>query len=800
MTISVGNLIVAGGATVDTSEVLSALNKQGLKVWVGTTSQRDALPENVKNDDKITFLTYDSEEDIYLIIDTIISYSKTWSSVKISTELAKKINSSDVYTKTEVMSLINSKVASALKYRGAVATVAALPSSGQENGDSYYVQADGYMYAWSSDYSDWQALGSATDMTNYYTKSEVDALLADLAVKFQYNVMPNADSTTVGKIIQYTGADTNDYKNGYWYKGVDNGDSTYSWVLDDAYYTKTEIDNSGLCAHGDNAPFLENSTITNYLTGLDAKYKFATFTVDRANTTVSDRVNSTQWFSYYCYRQNTSWRVIATDSGTGKELYTTDISAGNPVTWSKLATTDDVLDNNYNGSFMTATVAWFKTGALFAYPTAGGFWSSTFLLSDRDGAWTGILKVADNGAGSVTATIVSLGANPRGGEEFYFDETSYCLYFCGSWDRITITQLTGKKVDLSITSTTQEEAKQNTKIVPTVLATTDNLIRVTESEYQLQVGGDNYAWFDLGTSPGTGNSQAYLFYEITYGRVDGLQSKILVSCGGTMADGNYFKIINLNNAQTSAAEQFKLDSNKHLWLGMQSYCDAHVKVYGRWTGMGSKTTVEPTGTNLPIYKLVASNDIFLVGDRRSTIGWADLTSDVNVDGSSNYANNIGRIDGRNAMILVSNPTPNYQWPVTNSGDKNIFLDFGSYVQFFVDTVNNSLYVRSRDSVDMGNWGAIATQSMLPEYKAMTTGDADELRSLANDKLYSLKVSNPFNVVDDEGASYQIPATAEAIFYKHSGDLTVQFHSYYGTSGIWEVFYNSNGQTRGKKLV
>ena len=246
MTISVGNLIVAGGATVDTSEVLSALNKQGLKVWVGTKTQRDALPDNIKNDDKITFLTYDSEEDIYLIVDTIISYSNTCSSVKISTELAKKINSSDVYTKTEVMSLINSKVASALKYRGAVATVAALPSSGQENGDSYYVQADGYMYAWSSDYSDWQALGSATDMTNYYTKTEVDALLADMAVKFQYPTMPTADSTTVGKIIQYTGADTNDYKNGYWYKGVDNGDSTYSWSLHSVgdYYTKSEIDSS----------------------------------------------------------------------------------------------------------------------------------------------------------------------------------------------------------------------------------------------------------------------------------------------------------------------------------------------------------------------------------------------------------------------------------------------------------------------------------------------------------------------------------------------------------------------------
>ena len=95
---------------------------------------------------------------------------------------------------------------------------------------------------------------------------------------------------------------------------------------------------------------------------------------------------------------------------------------------------------------------------------------------------------------------------------------------------------------------------------------------------------------------------------------------------------------------------------------------------------------------------------------------------------------------------------------------------------------------------------LATQSMLPEYKTMDTGDANQLRSFADGKLYSLKVSTAFNVVDDGGTSYQIPAFAEAIFFKHSGDLTVQFHSYYGISGIWEVFYNSNGQTRGKKIV
>lgn len=106
--------------------------------------------------------------------------------------------------------------------------------------------------------------------------------------------------------------------------------------------------------------------------------------------------------------------------------------------------------------------------------------------------------------------------------------------------------------------------------------------------------------------------------------------------------------------------------------------------------------------------LATTDDIFHVGDRRNTIGWADLYNDVNIDGSSNYANDVGRIEGHNALIEVSNPSIGYQWPVTNSGDNNTFMDFGGAIQFFTDKVNNHLYVRFADSVDMSAWGEIAT--------------------------------------------------------------------------------------------
>ena len=94
--IRIGNKVVAGSADVDLSTVLKSLNKTGLSVWIGTQTEHDALAESVKNNEKTTFITYDTDEDIYLIIDTIISYGKTWSSVKISSELAKKINASDI--------------------------------------------------------------------------------------------------------------------------------------------------------------------------------------------------------------------------------------------------------------------------------------------------------------------------------------------------------------------------------------------------------------------------------------------------------------------------------------------------------------------------------------------------------------------------------------------------------------------------------------------------------------------------------------------------------------------------------
>ena len=127
--------------------------------------------------------------------------------------------------------------------------------------------------------------------------------------------------------------------------------------------------------------------------------------------------------------------------------------------------------------------------------------------------------------------------------------------------------------------------------------------------YNFSTGGNNYQWLDLGTSPNTSNSQAFLLFEITYGRIDASQTKAFIACSGTMADANYIDVYNFTNAQTYTNEQFIIDNNKHVWFGMQSYCYAHIKVYGRWTGFGDTSLSTPTGTSLTVKRTLSTADL-----------------------------------------------------------------------------------------------------------------------------------------------------------------------------------------------
>lgn len=196
-------------------------------------------------------------------------------------------------------------------------------------------------------------------------------------------------------------------------------------------------------------------------------------------------------------------------------------------------------------------------------------------------------------------------------------------------------------------------------------------------------------------------------------------------------------------------------------------------------------------------QLVTNDDIFRVGDRRNTIGWADLSNDVDIDGSSNYANDIGRIEGRNAIIKVSNPTIDYQWPVTNSGDSNNFMDFGGTIQLFVDKVNNHLYVRFANSVDMSAWQELATMDKVEsKYEEATLATPVDWNTLNTKARYyvpgeaimtNAPTQQPFGELVVETAGYNSVCRVQR-FFSFDGRLYMRRW----TGIVWNEWYKFDG--------
>jgi len=101
-------------------------------------------------------------------------------------------------------------------------TIYMVPNDDPQTGDVY----DEWIYV----NNNWEHIGStATDLTDYYNKNEVDGLVEGITT--QYNTMPTASQDNEGQIVQYTGTTDNNYTNGYFYVCVSDGQdpATYSW-------------------------------------------------------------------------------------------------------------------------------------------------------------------------------------------------------------------------------------------------------------------------------------------------------------------------------------------------------------------------------------------------------------------------------------------------------------------------------------------------------------------------------------------------------------------------------------------
>lgn len=101
------------------------------------------------------------------------------------TSVSAFTNDSDYQTGAQVTTAINNAVSSVYKIKGTVANEAALPTSGNVIGDVYNTTDTGMNYVWTG--TEWDALGTVVDLSNYYTISETDVELNNKVDKVNTN-------------------------------------------------------------------------------------------------------------------------------------------------------------------------------------------------------------------------------------------------------------------------------------------------------------------------------------------------------------------------------------------------------------------------------------------------------------------------------------------------------------------------------------------------------------------------------------------------------------------------------------
>lgn len=217
MAVLQGKKILAGSPTPKITE-----NKV---IEITKSAYEELEAENKVVEDQI-YLIKDENSANAVINDIDIGLESAYSSQHTQLLLDEKANKANTYAKSEVNSLVNSKLTSVMRYKGKVADVASLPAE-PSNGDTYIVEADSIARIYNEDNSVWDSYASLADLTNYYTITEIDEMLATYNAKFQYNVMPEAANTFTYP-IQYIGSTNANYINGNWYK-IKNDNDVLSW-------------------------------------------------------------------------------------------------------------------------------------------------------------------------------------------------------------------------------------------------------------------------------------------------------------------------------------------------------------------------------------------------------------------------------------------------------------------------------------------------------------------------------------------------------------------------------------------
>lgn len=112
--------------------------------------------------------------------------------ISVPTKTSDLSNDNNYQTDIDVATAIGTAVASAYKYKGSVATYNDLPSSGNNTGDVYDVQANGMNYAWNG--TAWDALGAYVDTSNFWTSQagQSNSLVAMTVAEINAILEPSA--------------------------------------------------------------------------------------------------------------------------------------------------------------------------------------------------------------------------------------------------------------------------------------------------------------------------------------------------------------------------------------------------------------------------------------------------------------------------------------------------------------------------------------------------------------------------------------------------------------------------------
>lgn len=142
----------------------------------------------------------------------------------------------DAYTKTEV----DNKVSAVLRYKGAKATVDALPSSGNVTGDVWHVTATSGEYAW--DGTEWQELGTAISIPAATGLSTTGVTIADHSTTTIYGVsslttsVTGVDGSTTASKVTVGNSSTD-----YGITDIGSGSATLTFTMDTTDTKKLKI-------------------------------------------------------------------------------------------------------------------------------------------------------------------------------------------------------------------------------------------------------------------------------------------------------------------------------------------------------------------------------------------------------------------------------------------------------------------------------------------------------------------------------------------------------------------------------